>query len=302
MDLGREFEALRSRPVVPMMHPGFDGSNVGLRLANSFHPQMWSVRVSRYKSPMDVFLDDRMLTHALERAWMLWPDRYGANEATLRRMLKTFPGAASVSNFRPTAARNIVGSLSNDGEAVLDFSAGYGGRLLGALSLARHYIGIDPCTEQVAGLRKALTCLGHISRIRGTAQILHGCAEDLLPTMPSRSFDLIFSSPPYYDWERYSHEPTQSFQRYRTYEEWLERFMRPTIEESYRLLRRKGRLALNLSGRLRRPSPDEAHRISTRAGFRLEYSSTIRFARIPYMHPRSAGPNKVEDLLIWTKP
>src|SRR5713226_8433681 len=36
------------------------GPSLGLRLANSFHPAMWSVRVSRYRSPMDVFQDDAL--------------------------------------------------------------------------------------------------------------------------------------------------------------------------------------------------------------------------------------------------
>src|SRR5712692_12120380 len=33
------------------------GSNVGLRLANFFHPPRWKVRVSRYMSSVDCFLD-----------------------------------------------------------------------------------------------------------------------------------------------------------------------------------------------------------------------------------------------------
>ncbi len=298
-EMKRETDALRSRPVVPLAQRGFDGSNLGLRVANSFHPQMWSVRVSRYKSPMDVFLDDKLLTRAIERAWKVWPDRHGANDSTLRRMLKTFPGTASVSNFRPTAARNIIGSLSTDGDVVLDFSAGYGGRLLGALSLSRHYVGIDPCTEQIAGLRATVARLTSDS---GTAQLFHGCAEDILPTMPHRSFNLVFSSPPYYDWEKYSNEPTQSFLRYPTYEKWLDRFLRPTIEESYRLLRRRGRLVLNISGRLRRPSAEDVQSIAERVGFRFKYASSLLLARVPYMHPRSIGPNKIEEVLVWTKP
>src|SRR5438270_185631 len=37
------------------------GPSLGLSLANYFHPAMWSVRVSRYRSPMDVFEDDALL-------------------------------------------------------------------------------------------------------------------------------------------------------------------------------------------------------------------------------------------------
>ena len=37
------------------------GSNVGVTFASSFHRQMWSVRVSRYLSPMDCFRDNHCL-------------------------------------------------------------------------------------------------------------------------------------------------------------------------------------------------------------------------------------------------
>ena len=120
--------------------------------------------------------------------------------------------------------------------------------------------------------------------------------------IPSQSIDLVFSSPPYFDWEKYSQEPTQSYLRYPTYRKWIEGFMQPTIEESYRVLRRKGRLALNLSGGLRRPSPVEVHSVASRVGFRLEHSGTLRLARVPYMHPRSVGPSKLEEFLVWSKP
>lgn len=297
-----EFRALSSRPLNRIGEKGFGGSNVCLRVANSYHPQMWSVRVSRYLSPMDVFLDDGLLRKALQRAWTVWPDRFGANPATLRRMLKTFPGASSVSNFRPTAARNIIGALSREGDTVLDFSAGYGGRLMGALSLNRSYIGIEPCGQQVSGLERTLFSVEEMNLTQGHADIVRGCAEDVLPTLSGRSVDLVFSSPPYYDWEKYSHEPTQSFIRHRPYENWLDGFLRPVIEESYRTLRRRGHLAINISGRLRRPSLEEVREIARVAGFRFLFSTALGLARIPYMHPRLAGPKKQEQLLVWVKP
>ena len=300
--IAAEFRALSNRPLRRIGEQGFGGSNVGLRVANSYHPQMWSVRVSRYLSPMDVFLDDCLLRKALQRAWTVWPDRFGANAATLRRMLKSFPGAASVSNFRPTVARNIIGALSHDGDTVLDFSAGYGGRLMGALSLNRSYIGIEPCGQQVSGLERTVAFVEDMNLTQGRAEIVRGCAEDILPTLSRRSVDLVFSSPPYYDWEKYSNEPTQSFIRHRPYENWVSGFLRPAVEGSYRILRRRGHLALNISGRLRRPSLEEVREIASGTGFRFLFSTALGLARIPYMHPRLAGPEKQEQLLVWVKP
>jgi len=44
------------------------------------------------------------------------------------------------------------------------------------------------------------------------------------------SYDFIFTSPPYYNTERYSNELTQSWVRFSTYEKWLDGFMLMTCE------------------------------------------------------------------------
>src|ERR1035441_2538522 len=118
-----EFQGLRNQNSKSAW--GLDGalgSCVGLRVANNFQPGMWSVRVSRYRCPMQVFEDDELLRKAIERAWTIWPDRFGANPSNLRRMLKTFTHTAAVSNFRPTLARAVIDRYSQAGNTVLDFS------------------------------------------------------------------------------------------------------------------------------------------------------------------------------------
>src|SRR5205085_207140 len=108
---------------------------VGVKLANFFHPQMWSVPVGPRRSPLDCFEDDKALRELIRKALRIWPDRYSVNESNLRRMLKTFSHTAGVSNFRPTAAKAIYERYSKSGNTILDFSAGYGGRLLGCMPL-----------------------------------------------------------------------------------------------------------------------------------------------------------------------
>ena len=186
-DIALEFNRLLAQDTKAAFgRAGALGSVVGLRLANFFQPGMWSVRVGRYRSPMDVFRDDELLGAAIERAWTIWPDRYGANSSTLRRMLKTFPSTASVSNFRPTLARAVMERYSPAGSTVLDFSAGFGGRLTGCLTLERNYIGIEPNADQVIGLRSTVSALIPLRHRRATAEIVEGCAEDLLPQLPAR--------------------------------------------------------------------------------------------------------------------
>jgi SAM-dependent methyltransferase len=299
-EISLEFFRLAAQdPRTAFSRHGALGSVVGLRLANFFQPGMWSVRVSRYRSPMDVFQDDDLLKAAIERAWTIWPDRCGANSSTLRRMLKTFPSTASVSNFRPTLARAVIERYSAPGATVVDFSAGFGGRLTGCLTLDRKYIGIEPDEGQVAGLRSNISALAALTDRNAAAEIIAGCAEDLLPQMPSRSAGLVFSSPPYYNWERYSDSPQQSFIRYGSYDAWLDGFLEPCIRESRRILRRRGRLVLNISGRSRWPSAEDVIRIAKRSHFRLVETMPMLLARVPYLHPRNGSPYKPELLLVF---
>jgi hypothetical protein len=88
--------------------------------------------------------------------------------------------------------------FSDDQDIVVDFSAGYGGRMLGALSMARHYIGIEPCGSQISGLRSMLDGLRREGGESST-EVLPGCAEDVMPLLPKGTAGLVFSSPPYFN-------------------------------------------------------------------------------------------------------
>jgi tRNA1(Val) A37 N6-methylase TrmN6 len=128
---------------------------------------------------------------------------------------------------------------------VLDFCAGFGGRLLGTLTLKRHYIGVDPCSLQTSGLKNMIESLKDVAV--GTAEIHEDSAEEFLGSMPANSVDLVFSSPPYYDTEIYSEELTQSANKYRTYNEWLELFLHRTFEYAHRNLRPNGFFVINVA-------------------------------------------------------
>lgn len=277
------------------------GSNAGVTLASSFHPQMWAVRVSRYKSPCDCFGDDDCLRGAIRRSFTVWPERHGANASCLRKMLKTFSNCAAVSNFKPAVARAVIQKYSAPGDLSVDFAAGYGGRLVGALTLDRSYLGIDPAGRQVAGLKRCLATIRAFGVVPGHGEIRKGCAEDVLPTVPSRSAGLVFSSPPYFDWEKYSHQASQSFMRYRTYEEWVKRFVRPVLAESRRILVKGGYFAVNVpNGESRLPLLHDLSDIAARVGFSIHKRYRLQLSKPAHLHPRGGGV-KYEALLVFRK-
>lgn len=275
-------------------------SMVGLKVANYFHPQMWSVRTRGRRSPLQCFDNDRLLRRLIRTAFRVWPDRSSVNESNLRGMLRTFSRTGCVSNFRPTAAKAIYEQYSQDGDSVLDFSSGYGGRLLGCLPLDRQYIGIDPCREQITGLRNMKAWLQRRVKVKAAVRIHRACAEDFLPQIDSNSVALIFSSPPYFDTERYSDEPTQSFIKYPRYEEWLENFIGRVIAESSRILKPRGYLILNVADINGYKLSRDVRRIAANY-FKLTETLKLRLSYLPYFRGRSTEKYKFEPILVFRK-
>ena len=274
-------------------------STTGLRLANFFHPQMWHVRCTKYCSPYDTFQDDAKLAAAIERALTIWPDRCGAGASCLRRILKSFSNTVGVSNFRPSAAKALISRYCAPGGRVLDFCAGYGGRLLGSMALNRSYLGIDCALEQVQGLRKMVRVLRHRFPYTATARIIHGAAEDEMRKLPSSAFDLVFSSPPYFNREKYSLDQGQSFLRYPDVDLWRRCFLGPLISESSRLLKEGGYLVINVHNR-HEPLPRTVRQCA-KPPLQLRRHLQMQLARLPYKRKSFSYAFKTEPILVFTK-
>lgn len=295
--LKREFSLLRATPTDgPLQRHLLHASVVGLRIANAFHPQMWDIKVHGI-SPAQRFADDGVLRRVLVKACHFWPNRRCWNAQCLRSVMRVHH-RLRIANFRPLAAKAIIQQLSGNRGRVLDFSAGFGGRLLGALALDRHYIGIDPARRQTCGLNRMVRALSAMAP--GVAEVHHGCAEDLLPLMAASSIDLVFSSPPYFDLERYSTERTQSYQRYPTYAEWRDRFLSVVVSEARRLLRRKGYLVLNIANTSRAPLATDALKLATRD---LVFVRRLRLAMNAPPAARAVGRiYRHEPVYVFQKP
>lgn len=276
-------------------------SMIGLKLANHFHPQMWRVQVKGSKAPVDRFNDDEKLRAVILKALKVFPNRLSTNDSNMRRMLKTYSNTACVSNFRPTVAKAIYEYFSGDGDSVLDFSAGYGGRLLGCLSLRRAYTGIDPCYKQILGLKRMVATLDSLVNLNTKANIVFGCAEDVMPSLKSSSVSLIFSSPPYFDLERYSEDNRQSYIRYPLYAEWIEKFLKKIITESYRLLEPGGYFVVNIADINGYRLAEDALRIAKNS-FTLSRVLQMRLGNKPYLRAQRKDAYKFEPVFVFRKP
>lgn len=212
----------------------------GVRTANTFQPAMWHIK-HHGRSVADLFYDDASLAAAIRKSAELQPGRRCWRPHALRSALRVLH-RVRLSNFRPAVARFVIAKYSRDQAAVLDPCMGFGGRLLGALSLHRQYYGIDVEAQQIRGSKAMLRAVE--PQTSGTATLQLGRAEAILPACTSSSVDLVFTSPPYFAAEKYSLSKLQSFRAHRDYDSWRHGFLEVLLEESARLLTPRGWLVL----------------------------------------------------------
>jgi len=241
----------------------------GLSLAWSYFPHWADVKCgNQTKSPIELWDDDKILKTVIEKTWK-WQLKHGNGTFTtnrLRQNFKIYGAGQTVSNFRPTAAKYIYNKYGNNG-TVWDMSCGWGGRLLGFMSSnCKTYIGTDPSSKTYDGLFKmSLELKNEYQDIQ-----LHKVGSEVFVPV-KESLDLCFTSPPYFDTERYSDEETQSFKKYPSEKQWIDGFLTDTIKNCEYGLKENGYMILNIANTPKHKTIEsETVRISQENGFALE--------------------------------
>tara|TARA_R110002051_G_scaffold288340_2_gene351125 strand:+ start:794 stop:1879 length:1086 start_codon:yes stop_codon:yes gene_type:complete len=247
-----------------------------LRLAWTYFPHFWEIRCGSAKqSPMEIFHDDKKFKSTIRKCWN-WSKKHFKGEENqenskfhenrLRQSLKIYTGTQSVSNFRPTAAKLIYEKFG--GETVWDMSCGWGGRLLGFLasSNTKHYIGTEPSSKTYDGLLEMKKDFSYLGK---QVDIYKLGSEEYKPK--KESLDLCFTSPPYFDTEKYSDEDTQSFKKFPTEDGWVNGFLKKTIENCYYGLKNNSYMLINIANTPKyKFIESETIRISKELGFTQE--------------------------------
>jgi len=202
----------------------------GISLCSPYFPHRFEASVGTSKSAFEMW----HIEHSLKRAI-----RYQLNvgdPVIPYRVLKALAMQCRTPTiFRPTIARFLYETFCPQGGKVWDPCAGYGGRLLGACAAGVQYVGTDVEERTVLGNRELAKDLGY------ACEVCQVPAEEFDPG----PLDFVFTSPPYFDKERYGGEG-QSWVRYDTLEKWISGFLVPILRVSFRSLSAKGFLAINI--------------------------------------------------------
>lgn len=186
-------------------------------------------------------------------------------------------------------------------------NCGFGGRLLGALSSKNNYryVGTDPNTETMYNLHRLAEYIEMVTG-RDDSYELHCCGSEDFKG-PANSVDFAFSSPPYFDLEVYSDEPTQCFNKFPVLEDWLEGYVRETIKNIHHMLKPGCCYAVNIADFKIRGGKEVAYvdewiRISTEEGMPLYDTVYLGVTARAGTKLQAAGELKKENILIFKKP
>lgn len=244
-------------------------SMVGCGILWTYFPHWIDVRCNGSPSITDVWNDDDKLK-ALIRKPYLWKLKHNEPNWTdnrIRQNAKVYGAKQSVSNFRPTVAKDIYNKFGGNGAKVLDMCSGFGGRLLGfAASDCAEYVGTDPSTKTYDGLIALSVDIKPIKPDKKIT-IYNQPFEDL--ELPKDYFDVAFTSPPYFNTEVYSDEANNSCNRYPTYMTWLHRFLKPMINNATKAVKPGGYIIVNIANVKNAPTlSHDCHKLMEQAGLR----------------------------------
>ena len=238
------FNRLNNIPTIPIQNNEILASYRDNDLSASYHPHLYKVNTGDNKTPFEAFNDKNIMINIVEK---LISKNIELSTQNLRYEICRAYKTKRTSLFPVRVAKTLYTLYGKDNMVSLDPCAGYGSRLVGFYTNARNgsYEGIEPCTETYKGLINTQKELESMTKGH-TAEIYNGCAEEIMPLL-TKEYDLIFTSPPYFNLEKYSEEETQSYKKYTKYEDWLNNFLFVIIKESHRLLKQDGVFLLNIA-------------------------------------------------------
>ena len=212
-------------------------------------------------SPYDIWYNKEKLK---KMNWHFWRDALvgkNVNGAAFREAFRI--GTYTATQFKPSVAKALY--EKHEARYILDTSCGWGDRLAGfyATPCTEFYVGCDPNTEVFETYKKQ--CIEYERLLGGDPMITEdgnhfvctGTKSVEIWNLPSEDvnweiyediFDFYFTSPPYYETERYAMEnpDTQSWSRYPDFDSWKHDFFFRVNGMIWKTLRDKAYMMINI--------------------------------------------------------
>ena len=146
--------------------------------------------------------------------------------------------------FKPSLLVGFIKYLGS--KRILDISSGYGDRLIAAMAMndkIEYYVGVDPNSALFPGYKSMIDFF--ISNIEDRKKYIMIESEFEKAILPNLTYDLVYTSPPFYDLEEYANK-NQSYIG-RTPEQWYNDFLIFSLKKAWSYLEKNGFMVLYIN-------------------------------------------------------
>lgn len=213
-------------------------------------------------SPWDIWHSRKLLDDMNWHFWRLGTlGKSDVCDSTFRSAFRI--GTYTATQFKPSVAKALY--EKHNAKYVLDTSCGWGDRLAGfyATPCTEWYVGCDPnpevfemykqqCMEyeRALGSNPVLVEDPNFFSVTGTktVEVWNLPSEDVNWSIYEDTFDFYFTSPPYFETERYAtnNSSTQSWSRYPTFDSWKNDFFFNVNEKVFHALKDSAYMMINI--------------------------------------------------------
>lgn len=271
--------------------PNYTGmGRTGVSFLQARIPAFWQTR----KGPVESTRNPRVLRELLQHMLGLSSAQNPVDFSLAAFRVGMTRQHKAVSFFRPAVAAGIYRKwIDVEHPRVWDPSAGFGARMLGFF--AAYPGGTYVAHEPASATHRDLSALAQ--EMPGTV-VLHKQGSEFAQWQEGE-FDLVFTSPPYFDTEKYFDEPGQVWVTYRDVEAWRDQQVHPTLQQAARGVKLGGFVIININQRHRATIVLEAMRVGLR--LHTEENLVLRRSSLAKRWGNNKG-TQLEPILVFQKP
>ncbi len=243
-------------------------SRPGHKIIDHHMPHFWDVKNYKGISVRDLFTQENV-EKALLANLMMHSTPYPTE---IRRMLIAYGALGNVTKYRTITSKAIVQYFK--AKRVVDPCTGWGGRMLGTIAAGSdtYYCGCEPDDNTCNGLMEILSDEAIPGDATSRADIWNEPIEKVLPSLQNQEkFDMVLTSPPYFNLELYT-AGDQSTNHYKTWDEWVNKWLKPVILGCLACLKETGTSCWsvkNFKSDKQYPLADVTKKIHEDAGWKL---------------------------------
>ena len=168
------------------------GQKFGTYITNEFHRSIWKASVKGKKSPYEAWHDEELMAKLIKNR-LIYSSSPEITPEILRRGFSPSRIAPRVSLFNPALAKYLISKYLNEYDVIFDPFSGFSGRLLGACSLGKKYVGSDIDENHIKESQSIIDYFG----LEGIVEV-----KDVLES--SGAYPCLFTCPPYGSKERWN--------------------------------------------------------------------------------------------------